>query len=82
MGQILYKDRYLGYMDIKTNYFNTTQIEADTANDIDLCLRNFAIAARSADYLRNVWIRKSRCEICRLRESTDCAWYIYAHWYS
>ena len=49
MGQILYKDRYLRYMDIKTNYFNMTQIEADSANDIDLCLRNFAIAARSAD---------------------------------
>ena len=38
MGQILYKDRYLSYMDIKTNYFNMTQIEADSANDIDLCL--------------------------------------------
>ena len=49
MGQILYKDRYLGYIDIKTNYFNMTQIEADSANDIDLRLRNFAIAARSAD---------------------------------
>ena len=73
MGQILYKDRYLRYMDIKTNYFNMTQIEADSANDIDLCLRNFAIAARSADLLRNVRIRKSRCAICRLRESTDCA---------
>ena len=36
-------------MDIKTNYFNMTQIEADSANGIDLCLRNFAIAARSAD---------------------------------
>ena len=46
MGQILYKDRYLSYMDIKTNYF---QIEADSATDIDICLRNFAIAARSAD---------------------------------
>ena len=41
--------RYLRYMDIKTNYFNMTQIEADSANGIDLCLRNFAIAARSAD---------------------------------
>ena len=49
MGQILYKDRYLRYMDNKTNYFNMTQIEADSANDIDLCLRNFVIAARSAD---------------------------------
>ena len=49
MDQILYKDRYLGYRDIKTNYFNMTKIEADSANDIDLCLRNFAIAARSAD---------------------------------
>ena len=34
MGQILYKDRYLRYMDIKTNYFNMTQIEADSANDM------------------------------------------------
>ena len=49
MGQILYKDRYLSYMDIETNYFNMTQIEADSANDIDPCLRNFAIAVRSAD---------------------------------
>ena len=29
MGQILYKDRYSSYMDIKTNYFNMTQILAD-----------------------------------------------------
>ena len=49
MGQILYKDRYLSYLDIKNNYYNMTQIEADSANDIDLFLRNFAIAARSAD---------------------------------
>ena len=49
MGQILYKDRYLSYMDIKTNYFNMNQIEADSANDIDLCLRNLALAARSVD---------------------------------
>ena len=26
MGQILHKDRYSSYMDIKTNYFNKTQI--------------------------------------------------------
>ena len=52
MGQIFYKDRYLSYSygyHIETNYFNMTQIEADSANDIDLRLRNFAIAARSAD---------------------------------
>ena len=49
MGQILYKDRYLSYMDIRTDYFNMTQIEDDSGNDIDPCLRNFAIAAWSAD---------------------------------